>query len=290
MTTLTEEQQGDADLEAGFNKEPPPVTVTETPAEVKVDAPAPAPEAPAPEKPPEYVQLTKEEHARLLALVDKTAEWSGKLDRALGTFGSVQDVVKKLQSQTPQGVAVEYPDELFAEMETDYPGLAGQIKAVLQKGSVKGTAPAADDKKADDPPAKSVAEQLKEQRIADNVAMLDEAFPDWRTLVGNFGDTNNDFRKWLATQPDEDQKRLNNSTSAFTIGRYIDNYRRDRRREKLAQKKPAPAPNKRPDPAVVARRDRIEGSVQPRGDAGPPPRRDTANDELNEGFYGRKTA
>lgn len=294
MTTLTEEQQGDADLEAGFANAPPKTTEKPVVAEVKADDP-PKPDEQPPEPKVEYVQLTKEEHGRLLALVDKTNEWNVKLDRALGTVGGINEIVKKLQATTPAGVTVEYDDADFAELEENYPDLANQVKAILRKGKFKGTAPAAASeepapKKTEEPSAPSVAQQLIEQRVKDNMDMLNEAFPTWKDTVG-FSLTGEEkaklpYRIWLATKDEDYQKRLNNSQSALTIGRSIDEFHRDQRRQaKLAKQ---PVQPKKPDPKVAARQDRIAGSVHPRGDGGPPPRKDTADDDLNKGFYGTR--
>lgn len=282
---LTEEQQTDADFTAGFDTPAPPATETKAPVvEVKTDEGKPTEaevktEVKVEEPKPEYVQLTKEERDRLLAVIDKTTEFGTKLDRALGTFGNVQDVVKKLQAATPAGVNVELTDEDFAELEADYPGLAGQIKVALQKsfGRLKGTAPAVVETKA---PEKSIAELIKEDRDAQQIEALDEAYPEWRETVGKFGDDKNAFRIWLATQPADYQKRINNTRSALTIGGAIDKF--------IASKKaPAPAQAKTPDGKVTARTDRIAGAVQPKGDGRPPPRRDNSDDEFEAGFAGR---
>lgn len=291
---LTAEQQEDADLEAGFTKDPPTPTEKPVVVEVKTDVPAQKPDDKPPEHKVEYVQLTKEEHGRLLALVDKTNEWNTKLDRALGTVGGVNEIVKKMQATTPAGVTLEYDDADFAELEENYPDLAAQVKAILRKGKVKGTASAAaadDPKKTEEPPAKSVAEQLKEQRVADNMQMLDEAFPQWKATVG-YSATPEDraklpYRIWLASKDEEYRARIGESQSAFTIGRSIDEFHRDQRRKAAIAKQRGPTPPQRPDPKIVARQDRIAGSVQPRGDGAPPPRKDTSDDDFERGFHGR---
>lgn len=289
---LTAEQQEDADLEAGFTKDPPTTTEKPVAVEVKTDVPAQKSDDKPPEPVVEYVQLTKEEHGRLLALADKTNEWSTKVDRIAGTMGGINEIVKKLQAATPAGVTLEYDDADFAELEANYPDLAAQVKAILRKGKVKGTASAAaadDPKKTEEPPAKSVAEQLKEQRVADNMQMLDEAFPEWKTTVG-FSATPEDreklpYRVWLAAKDEAYRTRIGNSQSALTIGRSIDEFHRDQRRKAAIAKQRGPTPPQRPDPKVVARQDRIAGSVQPRGDGAPPPRKDSSQDEFEGGFY-----
>lgn len=288
MTTLTEDQQEDADLEAGFAKTPPKTTEKPVVVEVKADDP-PKPDEKPPEPVEEYVQLTKEEHGRLLALVDRTNEWQTKLDRALGTVGGINEIVKKLQATTPAGVTVEYDDADFAELEENYPDLAAQVKAILRKGKFKGTAAAAATEmptKTEEPSAPSVAQQLIEQRVKDNMEMLNEAFPTWKATVG-FSLAAEEkaklpYRIWLATKDEDYQKRLNNSQSALTIGRSIDEFHAYQRRQAKLANQP-----KRPDPKIAARQDRIAESVQPRGDARPPPRKDNSQDDFEAGFHGR---
>lgn len=286
---LDAEQQADADLEAGFDTSPPKTTEKAPEAEVKTDDGKP-PEAEVKtevkeEPKPEYVQLTKEERDQLLALRDRTLELGTKFDRVAGTFGNVQEAVKKLQSATPQGMTVELTDEDFKELEADYPGLAGQIRTVLQKsfGKLKGTAPAAVVETTTKAPEKSMADLVREARKEQELEALDDAHPEWRKMVGEYGDETkgNEYRQWLAKQPADYQTKINNTGSALVTARSIDMF--------LASKKKAAAiaaaqPNKPPDKKIAAQSDRIAGAVQPRGDGRPPPRRDTSEDEFEKAF------
>lgn len=291
MTALTEEQQGDADLEAGFAKTPPPATEKPVVVEVKTEAP---PDQKPDEKPPEpvveYVQLTKEEHGRLLALVDRTTEWQTKLDRALGTVGGMNEIIKKLQTATPKQVKI-----FLAKTRENYPDLADSIEADLEEGmkSAPAAEPVVEEPKKteeDKPAEKSVAVQLQEQRAKDNMDMLDEAFPEWKGVVG-FGlsaeeKAKRPYRIWLASKDEATQNRINNSQSALTIGRSIDEFNAYTRRQAALAKQRGPIPPKAPDSKIVARQDRIAESVQPRGDARPPPRKDSSQDDFEKGFHG----
>lgn len=292
---VDDDAQANLDLLSGFETDPPPPAPPaqgeappETPKapetkpikakEVEPAKPAPA----AAPSAPEYVQLTKDEHATLTAAAAKTAGFEAQLSKAFGTIGNMQQIVNKLQSQTPSGEKVEVPKVAFAKLRESFPEVADLLEADMAENlkGLRGTG--SDDAKpepvVDQAALKTAAEAIDTQRQIEN---LEDQHPTWREIVGAVSDgkfdPNNEFRKWLATQPVEYQTKVNETRSAGVLSRAIDKFQ--------ASLKPAtpPAPAV-PDPKDAARRGRIEGAVQPRGDGGQPPPAKTAKDEFQEGF------
>ena len=94
----------------------------------------------------------------------------------------------------------------------------------------------------------SVQERIERQF---EVKALNRAHPDWKTVVGHpdispdANESNNDFRKWLATQP-ELKAKLNDSWDADEIGKAITAFKTSTAKENT-------------------RRKRLEANVVPRG-------------------------
>lgn len=274
QTETKEEETGAAALAAGFDPATPPVVTTEAPAE-------PVAEQPVPE---EYVQITKKDLDRLIAAADKTEAHAAQFDKVFGTVGNMQQVVNRLQAATPAGEAVEASEEDIAELAADFPDLAGQIRTtlnrVLKRVNAKGTgeepatlkAPTADvdpDKLRPVVSAETHRLQLEE---------LDDLHPGWRDIVGKPDEADKPFRKWMATQPQEYQDKINNTQSAAITSRAIDKFRAA---EKAAVK-PAAVQPARP---AEARRAAIQAAVQPRGTGTKPgPHTPTPEENLNAGF------
>lgn len=293
---IDDDKQALLDLNAGFESETPaPVTpaTAATPEPAKEPAPKPitakdkepAKPAPTPAAPaaPEYVQLTKDEHATLTAAAAKTAGFEAQLAKAFGTIGNMQQIVTKLQSQTPSGEKVEVPKVAFAKLRESFPEVADLLEADMaetMKG-LRGTGP--EDAKPEavmDPAAlMKAAKAIDTQR---QIEALEEDHPTWREIVGVVDkdgkyDPNIEFRKWLATQPADYQAKINGAHSATVISKAIDKFQAS----KTAATPSAPAA---PTPKQVAQKGRIEGAVQPKGDGGQPPPAKTANDDFQEGF------
>lgn len=236
----------------------------------------------AEEQKPEYVQLTKDDYDAFKALVGKTATLEGALSKISGHTGNLQKTVQKLQAATPMGAAVEISKEDFAELEAEFPELAGHtrtaLERVLKKMGVRGTA----EKPAAEAEAKPADDPAQAQ-----IAFLTELHPEWKTIVGYDleGDAKkaNSFRKWLALQPQEYQDTINATQSAAITARAIDKFLADQE----AAKKAAAAPSKpKQAPKVAARQERIQAAVQPKGAGGkaPGPPQRTVHDEFRAGF------
>lgn len=275
-TETIDAEQEQADFGAGFSG-----------VEVKTDKPAkPEPaETPRVEAPPEkFVQISEKDWAEVRAAAAKTASYDQQLSKAFGTIGNMQKMLNEQRAkEAPQPAPtaarkVEIPKDTFAAMERDFPELAQQTRAALEAAlsgiPVNGANDAQD-------PAK--LENLLQQYTAKReVEALEDAYPDWRTIVGAVDaaketpDPDNAFRKWLAGKDEAYQTKVNGSESAAVIGRAIKTFQR----ETAAPKPTVPQRD-------TARADRLRAAVQPRGDnAGAPPSK-TADDEFHAGFIGR---
>lgn len=291
-----DDKQAILDLNSGFESEPPPPAKPaqgEVAAEpVKASEPKPNKEAKTQEPAtpataaapvaPVYVQLTKEEHASLTAAAAKTAGFEAQLSKAFGTIGNMQQIVNQLKSQTPAGEKVEVPKVAFAKLRESFPEVADLLETDMTEAlkGIRGTGPEnapgpVVDQEAIQTAAKTIATQIQIEALEDN-------HPTWREIVGTVDsegkhDPNNEFRKWLVTQPVEYQTKINGTNSAAVISNAIDKFQ--------ASKSPAtPSAPAAPTPKEAARKSRIESAVQPKGDGGQPPPAKTADDDFQQGF------
>lgn len=292
---VVDEAQAEKDFTAGFEnptaQTPPAPDPKEEKAEPEKEAAAPEgddapkdppdPVDPPPPPEPEYVKITKEQYAKLEGAATEVETLKSKLDKAFGSIGGVQQLVKELQAKTPEGAAVEIPAEAFQEMEEEFPDIAKHMRGVLEKTlkNVRGTG---ETKTVVDTEAMSklVADGIKQREME----TLEDDHPDWRVIVGavdsaDKADPNNPFRKWLKTQPVSYQEKINSTHSAAVLSRAIDKFV-----EASKVPPPPPPPPKDPAPKKEARRSRIEDAVQPKGDNNPPPPTKTDDDAFNEGF------
>lgn len=270
--TQTEEQAA-ASFAAGFD-EVTPHDATAPGAGEPTEQPG-AGEDPA----NEYVQVTRQDFDKLMAAAAKVETVGSQFDKVFGTIGNLQQqqsrLLERLQSETPRGATVQIDDEDFAELKENFPELAGQTKAAIErifkKANLTGTgtpAPAMiDDEK--------VREAWKTQRIKEELEELSDLHPDWQTIVGRPDDQSNEFRQWLAKQPEDYQQRILNTTSARMTARAIDRF--------LDSKQQPAAPTT--GTPTASRRARLQEAVQPTG-AGtrPSPQRTTPEDEFRSGF------
>lgn len=269
------EEQAAASFAAGFDSETPPATAATPPPAAQPVQDEPAAETP-PE--PEYVQITKEERDRLMAVADKTANIEAQLSKAFGTMGNQQQLINQLRSQTPAGAAVEITDDDFAELKADFPELAGHTKAalerILKRTNLTGTGQPATPAFDPETVRTTAAEIVHAQGLDD----LNDLHPGWQDIVGKPDDADNPYRKWLATQPEKYQELIRTTYSATITARSIDRF-------KAAQAKPAAARPQTPARPDDARRRVIQEAVQPRGQGTPPaPHQPTPQDNFDAGF------
>ena len=277
------EEQAAASFAAGFSEDAPQAPAATPPPAAATEA-QPVQEDPPAETPPEpkYVQITEEQLARLVASADETDKIKQQLPKAFGTIGNMQQVITQLRSQTPAGAAVEINDDDFAELKADFPELAGHTRAALERilkrtnltGTGQPATPAFDPEEV----RKTASEIVHAQGLDD----LNDLHPGWQDIVGKPDDADNDYRKWLATQPETYQNLIRSTYSATITSRSIDRFKAA---QAAAKPKPAAARPQTPASPDAARRDRLREAVQPRGNGTPPaPHTPTPQDHFNEGF------
>ena len=229
------------------------------------------------------MQITEERLAALESAATKVTTLEGKLDKAFGSIGGIQQLVKDLQAKTPEGSAIEIPADAFAEMDAEFPDVAKHMRSALEKTlkNVRGTG---DTKATVDPDAVTqlVAEGIKQREME----TLEDTYPDWKDIVGavdsaDKADPNNKFRKWLGTQPAEYQKKVNSTHLASVLHRAIDKFNES---TKTPPPKNDPPPKKDTAPKDAVRRDRIKEAIPPKGDGHVPPSKPTVDDEFEKGF------
>jgi hypothetical protein len=263
-----------SDFDSGFTGSP-----TETPVNVEVVA-EPVVE---PVAEPKYRQITEDEFNRLTtsaAAVDEMKATFGKqADTMFGKIGGLERVLKQYQDQTPGGSAVEITEDDLAELRDEYPELvAPQLKALQRiAGKMRGTGKAFDEEGFNQAIAKAtssagdVAVTRAKAEIAEET--LAETHSDWKAVIGLPDEKGvlpeTEYRKWLATQPEEYRQRVSDSYSPVVIGRSIDKFN-----EHLASLK-----------KNAERRDRFDQAVNLKSDVGDHTSDD--NDAFNAGFNGR---
>jgi hypothetical protein len=280
------EEQAAASFAAGFDSETPQPQAAPTPTDAATAEAQPAQQQePSAEQPPEpkYVQLTEEQLAQIMATVDQTANLKKGLDSVAGTVGNVRKALDQVRSQTPAGASVEITDDDFAELKADFPELAGHTRAALERivkrMNLTGTGEPATSTFDPEAVRKTASEIVHAQGLDD----LNDLHPGWQDIVGK-PDDDNDYRKWLATQPEKYQELIRSTYSATITSRSIDRFKAA---QAAAQAKPAAARPQTPASPDAARRDRLREAVQPRGQGTPPaPSQPTPQDNFNAGFNG----
>jgi hypothetical protein len=220
------------------------------------------------------VQITKTEHAEMKAAAARVSSYDQQFAKAFGTIGNMQKTINELRNQTPRDLEVKMPETAFTKMAKDFPELA-ELSREEFKAALDGLKAAGN--------AKPDAETIKNTLIELEVEDLEDAYPDWRTIVGAVeskeqADPDNAFRKWLATKDQSYQDRINGTIRAPVIQRAIRLFQN----ETKAPKQPATPPRN------DARAARIAAAVQPRGDgAGTGTGGKSDDDMFMEGFNSR---
>lgn len=262
---------------------------TALPDKAATPAPEPKPAPPAAEPPkaeepkpaaPETVSLTKDDFARLDAAAMKTVSLEQQLSKAFGTMGNLKQAIDKLQASTPSGQEIN--PLKFAKVREQFPEIADLLEGDFEEAvkSLRGTGPSTDAPQTFDAAA-IVATALQEAAVKREIEALEDAYPDWREIVGAVSDGQFDpkhpFRSWLETQPEAYRQKVNTTNNAAIIERAIDKFKAATK----ATENKTPAQSA---PRDTARRDRIRASTQPKGDGGTPPAPKTEQDHFREGF------
>lgn len=283
--TAEKEAKVEAAFGSAFNGAPPeaipPAKVVEEPA---ADPVVPVAVVPAPAPKPEYVRVTKQERDNDKAAIGKIPALESALAKLRGELPNaeriVQQVIEKVQAQTPAGMNVEITDEDLAEMAADFPEVAKSTRAALEKifkkVNVKGTGAA--------PEPVDMEAEVEKVLLTRESKALARTYPDWSEIVGRPPaegtpiDEANPFRQWLAKQPADYQKEVGETNSPAEVQAAIAKFKAD-------QTTATPAPAAQPDKAA-ARRAVIADALTPRAEGGAPPLNhpESAEDAFAKGF------
>lgn len=285
------EAKADAAFGEGFG-DTPPAPAAKVVEETKAEPAKPEATPAKPPAKPEYVRLTKQEWANTKAAAGKVSSLESQVAKLMGSAPNAdriaQQVLEKLQAQTPAGAPIKLTKEDLAELSEDFPELSDKLLAGLgrafERASVKGTGPAETAQPAADKD-KSPAQPVDVDAAVEKVLLkreataLEEAHPDWGDIVGRpIGDgppRDTPFRAWLAKKPAEYQKKVAETNSPAVVQAAIDDFKAST----------ATSATPRPDKGAV-RRAVIEDAVTPRADGNPPPlnQPQSVDDAFAEGF------
>lgn len=244
------------DYLSGFNDEP--TTQPEQVAEAKEEEPV--------IEPPKLASITEEQFNDLVRRAEMVDEMKSEhkrlLDTAFGKIGGMQQLIEKLQNQTPQGQNVEITEDDMKDISEEYPDLGGKLMQTLQKvlSKTKGTAPAQEEKPepaAFDP---SQVESIVQQRLNEEVEKLNvkmelrdltRAHPDWQTVRET-----KDFAAWRDALPQSARDEFNSSMDAGYVSSKLTEFKTWMAKKQSAQKETA------------KRQDRLRDAVQPKGTGG----------------------
>lgn len=264
--------EAEADFAEGFGDESELTTAPteETPPAIVDPIEASKPITPVAVPEPEFVQLTKDEHRKLLDSAAEIKAALGQLEgKAFGKMGELQRALKQMQEATPNGQAVEVSAADFEELKADFPELAELqakgLNRVLSK--MKGTGPAIDESRIDSL-VNERTQKVREESALEAMDLVDET---WRDTVN--GDA---YKAWLAGQPDDYRQRMAATWKPSDVRKSITQFRA----AQAAKPKPK-AP--KADPAAL-RRQRFEEAVVAPSAGGAGPQGKTAQDEFLEGF------
>lgn len=293
--TETPESDTDDEFDSGFSATKAQQKPTETPA-ADDDVTPPeengaaggAPSAatasqqtpPAQNDQPQYAQITVQEYQDLLAKAGRVDELNGKLDTSFGRFGQkIKEISDRLDASAAAGDPIRVEDDDVKDLVNEFPEMGGLVRKTLENivSKIKVGAPVAPQAAPFDPSVLETAEARAVQRAKIELTeeTLDFTHEGWRELIGikqaDGTVPQTEYRTWLATQPEDYQKRVRNSFSAGVIGKSIDDFR---------------AAKEAKQQQANRRRTVISTSVTPRGDGGGVPTRSSDDDDFNAGFRG----
>jgi len=186
---------------AGFTGQPTETPEPEPKAEVQAEAP--------PE--PKYVQLTEEKYHQ----IEKVLGMVTKLDQGFGTLGQIQQTLKQMQAAEKAGFDLDtITEDDFSELKAEFPELASMLAKGMNRVPKKIKLPATQIPTLDDA---QLAERVS-LKLAAN--LLEDEFPDWRTIVGPAG-SDTPFRKWVATLHEVDQKKIWGSRNPLYLAQQL---------------------------------------------------------------------
>lgn len=221
MSTETEQVEQDEDdglMESGFNSvrggsgsasdgnEDPPEADAENPEVDDEQEPEPEVDEPV------FAGLTEKELKTLLERATRVDSIEDQLRKAHGKIGELHGTLKELQtSRTTQHAPSNTSDDDLSEFESTFPEFGPAVEArarriaqeVFQAQQAQGVEP--------DPEA--ISKQV-------NLAMMDSTHKGWRNEVSS-----DDFKLWIASQPQEVQQTYQTTWDAQELGGIVSAYK-----------------------------------------------------------------
>lgn len=217
-------------------------------------------------EPPKLASITEDQFNDLVRRAEMVDEMKSEhkrlLDTAFGKIGGMQQLIEKLQNQTPQGQSVEITEDDMKDISEEYPDLSGAMMKTLQKvlSKTRGSAPTQEEKPESVPFDPSQVESIVQQRLNEevekiNVKMelrdLTRAHPDWQKVRET-----KDFAAWRDALPKSEAEEFNSSMDAGYVSSKLTEFKAWMKKKQSAQKETA------------QRQDRFRDAVQPKGTGG----------------------
>jgi type I site-specific restriction endonuclease len=232
---------------------------TERP-EPKAEAPAPveSQEEVTPDPAPEYVQITREDYARLSQAVERLPvleqQMAKRLDTAFGKLGVIEQGIRQ------GGGALS--DQDLAPFKDEFP----ELHAVLSKVRAPADVVSVVDErtKAYQEQLESAMQQLRETQMY----AVEREHPDWQAFTASEA-----FQGWLATKDEGYRAKVMNTWAPSVIVPALNEAK------KALAAKPAPTPTKQKQ--TPTRAEVLGAAIQPRGTGG---RYEAAGNTEAEGY------
>lgn len=281
MTTATapEEQtseltpaQAEAQEEAGFNSTTvlPTGPDTDTPVVDEAVTPSSEPAVASPVEPDfKSAQISEEAFQKLLAKATEVDEIKAAIEQRYnglgGKIGGIERFLSELKAGSGKKVEISKDDlkELFDE-EDGFPQFGEKallgLNRALAKISVLGGSTMTPEQ---------LDTLLSEREAHREIVRLDRKQPDWRDTVGlpdpvTKAVPDTDYRRWLATQPDDYQQDIKDSVSAREIAESITQFKEF----KTSQAQKPKTPTEPKTPAVTERERELRRAVPLKGAGG----------------------
>jgi len=279
-STSDDDAVNDAAFEAGYAGTEMP---TEPTLPVASESVVPVSDETPPVPPPdEYVQITKAQWEKLqsesASIAELKQEIGKRFDTTFGKMGGLERTLTQLQQATPSGEPVVVTAEDLEELRADgFPDLTKSLAKGLTRvlSKLKGTGPAAVpvDFSAQIAPLVTQALDAQKADLAQQHAVerMTDLHEDWREIAGP-KDSQTDYRKWLATQPDG--ATVLESDNPRVIAKSLTKF--------LTESKARVAT----PPVATGRSQRLAEAVPPRGGSGAAPVKSqlTDDEQFEAGF------
>lgn len=212
---------------------------------------------------PDMPTLTKAQLDELIAKASRVDQLEDRFRKAEGRIGELNQTVQKLTEKPAEPAA---PDPEITQFEQDYADIAKATrKLAKQEAEAIIKAAPKSDPALDQKSLQALLEEREKKIRADvNVELISMLHEDWGDIV-----TDQAYKTWLATQPEDVQTTALTTESGVELGRVITQYKafKGQAQAKTAQNK-----------------QRLERAVSADGVPGAPAHKPTETDEFLAGF------